>query len=173
VPGDTGHVLEADLDVLLGVDLGLALAHGHEAATEPSSPAEAPLQEHPDHQDERDGQDPRQRPTEPRVLDGAAELETVFRQPVGQFGVDAHGPESRRLAFLGIDDSARDLVAADHQIAHAPLLLVLEEAAVGDRSHLGALIPELPQQEQHPEAQDQVPEVPAPRGEVAAQPVTG
>ena len=39
---DAGDVVEADLDVLLDVDLGLALADGHEAAAEPSGLAEAP-----------------------------------------------------------------------------------------------------------------------------------
>ena len=118
------------------------------------------MQEHPDREDEGDGQDPRERPTEPRVLHGAGELETVLRQPVGQLGVDAHGAKALGLAFLGLDDPARDLVAADHEIAHAPFLLVLEEAAVGDRRHLGALVPELPHQEEHPDAQHHVPEVP-------------
>jgi hypothetical protein len=41
--GESGHVLEADLDVLFDVDLGLALAHGHDAAAEPSAPAESAL----------------------------------------------------------------------------------------------------------------------------------
>jgi hypothetical protein len=140
---------------------------------EPSCLAEAPLQEHPDHQDEGDGQDPREYPTEPRVLHGASELETVLREPVGQLGVDAHGAEALGLTLLGIDDPARDLVAADHEIAHAACLLVLEEGAVRDGCHLGALVPELPHQEEHPDPQHDVPEVPAPRHETVAQPGSG
>jgi len=51
---DASHIIEADLDILLGIDLGLALAHGHEAAPQASGLTEAPLQEHPEGEDEGD-----------------------------------------------------------------------------------------------------------------------
>ena len=88
---------------------------------------------------------------------------------VGFKDVATSGAEALGLTLLGIDDPARDLVAANHEIAHAPCLPVLEEGAVRDGRHLGALVPELPHQEEHPDAQNHVPGVPLLRRELAAQ----
>jgi hypothetical protein len=111
-----GHVVEGDLHVGLGHQLGLRATHRQQAAAEAAAaPAHhRPRCEHPDADEQHRRQDPRQQCAERTALGcGAAELHIVLRELGGQVGRHLDGGEVGFAARHGLGQCAVDHIAGD------------------------------------------------------------
>ena len=163
-----GHILEGDLGFVLDIDLGLTLAHGHEAA---GAAADLPEEVDPDADEEQEGEHPGKERSEPGLfLDGAI-ADVVLGQELHQVRVfQPHGGEYRlflvKLLFQGLGQVGffslfgqfvdalgqkvtRDGVGADGQVIDALDLHQVAKFAVTDLHGLlhGAVILEDRQQQ--------------------------
>ena len=122
---DAGDIGEADLDVFLDEDLGLALADRHDRA---EALAHASREQAPDEKENRDRHDPGEQRRNPGVFDGAGIFDLRGFQFLGEVGVDAHGEHllssirhwlfQRRADDLLADLDLGDLVLAQ-QVANS------------------------------------------------------
>ena len=94
---DAGDVGEADVDVLLHVDLGLAAPDGHEAVV--AGLTRASNHEHPERADDRDRDDPTGGVAPEVRLHDAVDLDAVFGESSISSGIlDADGLERVAVA---------------------------------------------------------------------------
>ena len=130
-PGDVG---EADLDVGLHVDLGLALADLHHAAAHAA--ADALEQEQPDAEEQRRRNHPAGQVAQEGAFHLAGEMHRVLRQVLGQLRFDAVGDELALAAGQRRLEGALDAAVGDGDGFDAPGLQVFLELAVGNGRHL-------------------------------------
>ena len=102
---DAGDVIEAHLDVVVGVDLGLAARERHDAPFRAAHPAE---EERPERDEEQDRDDPAKHLAHPAAGDLAAVGDAVPLQLLDQLRIlDADGVEGRgRPALSGFNSAA-------------------------------------------------------------------
>ena len=123
---DAGHVLEGNLDLVLHVDLGLALAQRHEAGL---LPAHALHEQVPE--------DPREQVAQECALHLPLESHLVFVEQLREVLVHPVGPERLRLAGLSLHlHLPLDAVGRYGHLGDLALLQQFQELAVGH--HLGA-----------------------------------
>ncbi len=130
---DAGHVLEGDLDLVLHVDLGLALAQRHETSL---LPAHALHEKIPDAEEDHDRENPGEQIAQERALHLALEGHLVLVEKLREVLVHPVGPEGLRLARLSLHlHLPLDAVGRDGHLGDLPIFQHLQKLAVG--YHLG------------------------------------
>ena len=125
---DAGDVLEGDLDVVLGVDLGLAAGEGHDAALA----AHPPHQERPQRHQQQDRHDPAEELRQPAAHHLAA-VAHLLRLEVGDQGRVLDADRRERGGPVGLLQRAADGRIADDDLGHLPGAHQRLELAVGHR----------------------------------------
>jgi hypothetical protein len=159
---DAGDVGERHLGVGLHIDLGLALADGHETAAETLLLRDLAEHEHPQSEEHHDrqnpGQDIAQQDAE-AAFGGAPVGDAILLQFAGNVRIDARGHELGGFAGFGALDGAVDVLIGDDDVIDLAVLEVGLELAVGDRLDLLVLLPKRLQQQDPQHGRQRIPEV--------------
>ena len=158
---DARDIVESDLDVGLGVQLGAALAHRQQAADTTHSALGRHLAayETPHAQQQQRRQHPAQQVAQQRVLDHALKTHVVVGQLSRQVGRHPGGDDAVAAIGLRALELALDELAADRDRFDLAGLELLHELAVGNRLNLGAADPQVTQPEQRDQRQQQGPQL--------------
>src|SRR5690606_24175798 len=155
---DAGHVVERRPCVLLDIDLGLALADGHQAA-HAASLRHAADHEEPEQGEEADRHDPGKDVAQPGALHVAVELDVVLLQFIGEVRVHPCRSEPLDAVFVGLAKFALDRVLGDGDPLDPALLERCQEIAVRDVLDARLRSPDaLDQQDRH-HGDHEIPEV--------------
>jgi hypothetical protein len=159
---DAGDIGESDLGVGLDVDLGLALADGHEAAAEALLFGNLAENKHPQGEEDDDGQDPRQDVAQDgaeAAFRGAAILDAILLEFGGNVRIDARRHEFRCLSRLRALDGPGNVLVADDDVVDLALPQIGLKLAVGERLDLLILLPQRLQDEDTEDGGEHIPEV--------------
>ncbi len=151
------HILEADAGIMLDIDFRLAPADLHQPAAEAS--AHAPEQEHPDADEERDGDHPGEDVADQPALDLAGIAHAVALQLLGDLRIDAGGNELRLAAGKGLLEAPLHELVRDGHLGDPALAQILLEFAIGDGRDLLAGRIEILENKEADKGSDPVPDV--------------